>query len=153
MFNFCSRAKKPLISRVTIALACSLTGSAVAQGPQVPAPAPSEAALRYPQPVRVGDLTNRLVLEPSNHQGVLGRVDSVARDASGQLLLVMRYGGLLGFFTRKVAVPLNTATLLGQFVQVVDVPREQIAALPNFDAAAASVLADDEVVRMGLNRN
>lgn len=109
--------------------------------------------MRYPQPVRVGDLTNRLVLEPSNHQGVLGRVDSVARDASGRLLLVMRYGGLLGFFTRKVAVPLKTTTLLGQFVQVVDIPREQIAALPNFDAAAVSVLADDEVVRMGLNRN
>ncbi len=58
-----------------------------------------------------------------------------------------------GCGTRRIAVPLDTTALLGQFVQVVDVPQEQIAALPMFDAAAGSVLADGNVVRMGINRN
>lgn len=153
MFYFPVRVNKLLVLTVTVSLICSLSSLAWSQGAHTAAPAPPEAALRFPQPVRVGDLTNRLVLEPSNHQSVLGRVDSVSRDATGRLFLVMRYGGLLGYGTRRVAVPLETTALLGPFVQVVDVPPAEIAALPVFDAAATSVLADGDVVRMGINRN
>jgi hypothetical protein len=120
----------------------------LAQTPTVPA-----AALRYPQPVRVGDLANRLVLEPSNHQGVLGRVDSIARTADGSLLLVVRYGGLLGFGTRKIAVPLATTTLLGQFMQIVDIPVAALDVQPSFDTASTMRLEDNDIVRIGINRN
>lgn len=118
-----------------------------------PAVDPMIAAKRFPQPVRVGDLSNRLVLEPSNHQSVLGRVDSVSRDASGRLFLVVRYGGVLGIGTRKIGVPLETTTLLGQFMQIIDIPQDELAQLPIFDSAATQVLADNEMVRIGINRN
>lgn len=128
---------------------------AQAQGAHSVAPASdvATAAKRFPQPVRVGDLANRLVLEPSNHQSVLGRVDGISRDATGRLYLVMRYGGLLGIGTRKIGVPLETTTLLGQFVQIVDIPQDQLDKLPVFDSAAAQMLAENETVRMGINRN
>jgi hypothetical protein len=118
-----------------------------------PATDATMAAKRFPQPVRVGDLANRLVLEPSNHQSVLGRVDSVSRDASGRLFLVVRYGGVLGIGTRKIGVPLETTTLLGQFMQIADIPQDRLEQLPVFDSAAMQVLADNEVVRVGINRN
>ena len=132
---------------------------ALAQGAHSTAPGTAPAAdstlpaKRFPQPVRVGDLSNRLVLEPSNHQTVLGRVDSVSRDASGRLFLVVRYGGVLGIGTRKIGVPLETTTLLGQFMQIVDIPQDELARLPVFDSAATQALSDNEVVRIGINRN
>ncbi len=115
-----------------------------------------KAARRFPQPVRVGDLIGRQVLEPSNHQGVLGRVAGVTRGADGALLLVLRYGGVLGWGTRDVAVPVDAAALLGQFVQIVDVTPEAVGALPTFGpsgAAGTGMLAPDDTIRMGLNRN
>jgi len=111
------------------------------------------AALRHPQPVRVGDLLNRQVLEPSIHQGVLGRVAGVSREIDGSLVLVFRYGGLLGFGTRLVAVPIEATALLGQFMQVTDVAPAQIAALPTWTGAGAAPLGKDEVIRVGINRN
>ena len=138
-----------------LSVACAALQPAQAQGAHSVAPASdvAAAAKRFPQPVRVGDLANRLVLEPSNHQSVLGRVDSVSRDASGRLFLVVRYGGLAGIGTRKIGVPLETTTLLGQFMQIVDVPQDQLDKLPEFDSASMQVLADNEVVRIGINRN
>lgn len=118
-----------------------------------PASEPTMANRRFPQAVRVGDLANRLVLEPSNHQSVLGRVDGVFRDASGRLFLGVRYGGVLGFGTRKIAVPLEATTLLGQFMQIVDIPQDQLAQFPAFDTASAQGLGENEVVRIGINRN
>lgn len=162
MLYFRYRFDNPWLLGFVIVAGLGVVPPARAQGAHSVAPAVATgdgggdggaAARRFPQTVRVGDLANRLVLEPSNHQSVLGRVDGVSRDATGRLYLVMRYGGVLGFGTRKIAVPLEATTLLGQFVQVVDVPQAELAAMPAFDAAAASVLGGDEVVRMGINRN
>jgi len=111
------------------------------------------AARRMPQPVRVGDLVGRAVLEPSNHQGRLGRVAGVSRGADGALLLVFRYGGLLGFGTRPIAVPIEATALLGQFVQVTDVALATLHALPDWTGEGATALGADDVVRIGLNRN
>jgi hypothetical protein len=140
---------------IGLSVACAALSPVRAQGAHSVAPASdvAMAAKRFPQPVRVGDLADRLVLEPSNHQSVLGRVDSVSRDASGRLFLVVRYGGVLGIGTRKIGVPLETTTLLGQFMQIVDVPQDQLDKLPEFDSASTQVLAANEVVRIGINRN
>ncbi len=111
------------------------------------------AARRFPQPVRVGDLADRQVLEPSNHQGVIGRVAGVVRTPGGDLQLVLRYGGVLGQFTREIAVPVEATTLLGPFVQVVGIDESVLRGLPTFDGTGTIALRPEEVVRIGLNKN
>src|ERR1700742_2680756 len=49
------------------------------------------AAMRFPQPVRVGDLLGRQVLRPVESQDVLGRVHRVVRDGNGQILVVVDF--------------------------------------------------------------
>lgn len=90
------------------------------------------------------------MLEPSFRLGVLGRVDGVARDAGGHLLLVVRYGGALGLGTRLIAVPLDTAGAMGPYVQIIDIAPSQLAALPTLDAASLSKLDDGDIVSIGL---
>jgi hypothetical protein len=51
------------------------------------------AAMRFPQPVRVGDLLGREVLRPVESQDVLGRVRRVIRDRNGQIMVVINFGG------------------------------------------------------------
>lgn len=111
------------------------------------------AGKRWPQPVRVGALAERLVIEPSNRQGTLGRVAGVARQQDGALRIVLRTGGVLGVGARMVGVPIEATTLLGQFVQVTDLDAAQLKALPDWTGAGATTLGPDDVVRIGLNRN
>lgn len=101
----------------------------------------------------MGDLAGRQVLEPSNRQGVLGRVQGVSRTRTGGLLLVVRYGGVLGYGARPIAVPIEATALLGPFVQIVDIDRASLDALPTFGGAGSVPLGPDEVIRVGINRN
>jgi hypothetical protein len=144
------------IHNASLLLACLLAllaASAWAQGAPAGLSLAERAAKRFPQPVRVGDLYDRQVLEPSNHQGVLGRVDQVVRTADGQLDLIVRYGGVLGFFTRNIAVPIEATTLLGQFMQIDDIDQTHLAALPTFNPAGTTPLKPDDIIRIGINRN
>jgi len=72
------------------------------------------AAMRFPQPVRVGDLIGSEVLRPVESQDVLGRVRRVVRDANGQIMVVVDFGGFLGFDSRPIAVPVDAMVLVGQ---------------------------------------
>src|SRR6516162_11576853 len=63
------------------------------------------AAMRFPQPVRVGDLLGREVLRPVESQDILGRVRRVVRDSNGQIMVVIDFGGIFGFDSRPIAVP------------------------------------------------
>lgn len=107
------------------------------------------AAKRFPQPVRVGDLVGRDVLEPVEAQPVLGRVAGVARRADGGLDLLLRRGGVLGLGARTIAVPLDAAALLGEHVAVIDLSPAQLDGLP---AASTNPLPADTVIRMALVR-
>jgi hypothetical protein len=115
------------------------------------------AELRYPQPVRVGDLTDRLVLDPTGRQRVLGRIDHLQRGPGGELEIVVRYGGIWGGIwglgSRKIAVPAHTTTLLGQFLQIVDLDRATLDALPTWTGDGASAVPPEEQVEIGINRN
>jgi hypothetical protein len=114
-------------------------------------PVSSEAARRYPQPVRVGDLLKRKVLRPLESQPSLGRVRTVVlRD--GQIEVVIDYGGVLGFFTRPVAVPVEAMALLGQHMVMLGFTPAQLDALPNFTDTSATLLAPDAIVRIGLTK-
>jgi hypothetical protein len=108
------------------------------------------AAKRFPQPVRVGDLIHRLVLEPLESQPILGRVHAVVRQGDGTIAVVIDYGGFYGWFTRPIAVPLNGMAVLGQFMEVMEYEPEQLRKFPTFSPAGTTPLPPDAVIRVPL---
>ena len=108
------------------------------------------AAKRFPQPVRAGDLLNRDVLEPDESRPILGRVRAVVRQADGTIDVIIDYGGLLGFFTRPIAVPVNAMALLGKDMEVIDYEPEQLRKFPTFNPAGTKSLPPDTVLGVGL---
>lgn len=111
-------------------------------------------ARRFPQPVRVGDLVGRRLLEPRESQPLLGHVERLVRTPEG-LDIVVRQAGLLARVSnglvgggRRVAVPAEAISLLGEHVALTGLSPAQFAALP--DAAPAAPIPPDQVVRLGL---
>ena len=121
-------------------------------------PAPSgvslaaQAARRFPQPVRVGDLIGRTVLRPAESQPVLGHVARVIRSSGGELEVVVEYGGLLGIGARPIAVPVDAMALLGADLEIMDFTPAQLRGFATFDAAGSVPVAPDDTIRMGLAR-
>jgi hypothetical protein len=110
----------------------------------------NSAAMRFPQPVRVGDLLDRDVLEPVESQTVLGTVHGVVRDGSGTIEVVVDYGGFLGFGTRPIAVPVDAMVLLGQDMEVVAFTPAQLRQFPTFSADGTTPVPADTIVKVGL---
>ncbi|HTV31267.1 MAG TPA: hypothetical protein VMF32_26265 [Xanthobacteraceae bacterium] len=110
------------------------------------------AAKRFPQPVRVGDLRNRWVIEPVESQPTLGRVHGVVKEADGTIAVVIDYGGFLGFNTRQIAVPVNAMVLLGHAMEVVDYDTEQLKKFPTFSPVGTKPLPSATIIRVGLAR-
>lgn len=108
------------------------------------------AVMRFPQPVRVGDLLHREVLRPVEAQDVLGRVREVVRDSSGRVLVVMNVGGFLGFGSRPIAVPVDAMVLLGQDMEVVAFTPKQLRGFPTFVPSGTTPISDDTVIKVGL---
>ena len=109
------------------------------------------ASRRFPQPVRVGDLLGRDVLQPEESQPVLGRVEAIVRKGE-EVAVVMSFGGVLGFATRPIAVPVDAMAVLGQFMAVIDVSPEALKSFPTFDPAGWTRLGDGETIKVGLVR-
>lgn len=144
--------KLPNLPAVAMALAVTcLPDVTLAQPsgapPSVAGPT-DRAALRFPQPVRVGDLSGRTLLGPGESQPVLGRITGTVRHADGRTSVVVRLAGW--FAARSVAVPVEAVGLLGEFVALLDITPEQLRALPTFEAASASVIPPDQAIRVGL---
>ena len=89
-------------------------------------------AMRFPQPVRVGDLLGREVLRPVESQDILGRVRGLVRDRDGRIMVVVDFGGFLGFGARPIAVPVDAMVLLGQDMEIVAFTPEQLRQFPTF---------------------
>ena len=106
--------------------------------------------MRFPQPVRVGDLVHKEVLEPVESQNYVGRVQRIVRAQGGSLDAVINLGGFFGFGARPVLVPLDAMVLVGQVMEVVAYTPKQLAAFPTFSDAQASSVPADTVVRVGL---
>ncbi len=142
----------PPFRSLVAALALAACGPASAQQMKPPGMREDEAAgRRFPQPVRVGDLLGRTVLQPLESQPVLGRVERLVRRGDGRVDVVIRYGGVLGLGSRPIAVPLAATAVLGEYLEVVDDTPDQLDRFPT-DAGTAAALAPDEVVRVGLAR-
>ncbi len=142
------------ILAVLLPFACApaLAQQPVPPGPPSGPPLAERAAARFPQPVRVGDLLRRQVLRPVEQQNVLGRMAGVVRRPDGAVLVVVSLGGVLGFGTRPVAVPVEAAALLGEHLAILDLTPEQLKELPTFDGAGTQPVPPDETVRVGLVR-
>jgi hypothetical protein len=144
----------PKVSIGCVLPALLLTGGIVVA--QHPAPRDVDlaalAARRFPQPVRVGDLIERTVLQPLESRPVLGHVTQVIRVSSGKEQIVMRYGGFLGFGGRYIAVPIEAMVLLGNELEVLDYTPEQLKAFPTYTGTGAAPLGADDAIRMGLAR-
>lgn len=108
----------------------------------------SFAAKRFPQPVRVGDLIHRTVLEPVESRRILGHVDQVVRLDSGPAI-IMTFGGFLGVGSHKIAVPLDAMVLLGSELEVLDFTPQQLEHFPIYNGSG-TVIGTDEIIRMGL---
>jgi hypothetical protein len=121
---------------------------------QQPAPAGVDlrtfAAKRFPQPVRVGDLIHRAVLEPVESRRLLGRVNRVIRRADGADEIVIEFGGFWGIDRRNIAVPAEAMVLLGDELEVLDFTPQQLRRFPTYNGAGSTALGADEVIRMGL---
>jgi hypothetical protein len=108
------------------------------------------AARRFPQPVRVGDLLHRQVLGPLESQPSVGRVHTVVARADGVVEVVLDYGGIFGFFTRRIAVPVDAMALLGEYMVMLGFTPEQLTALPDFTESGTTKLAADATIRVAL---
>ena len=115
-------------------------------------PAAEAAARRFPQPVRVGDLVGRPVLQPLESQPVLGRVSGVVQQPDGAVDVVMDYGGFLGFGRRPIAVSVDSIALLGADVVVQGLTPAQLDVLPTFDGKTATPVSPDSTIKVGLTR-
>ena len=145
------RATQPMVLLTALwMLACVAAPSARSQQPAPPgADLAAFAAKRFPQPVRVGDLIHRTVLQPTESRQVLGSVVRVVRNDDGSLRLVIKYGGMWGFGGRDIAVPLDAMVLLGDELEVLDITPEQLRRFPSYSGTGRALGADD-IIHMGL---
>ncbi len=145
--------------RVVFALLCSvLLGTAAFAQSQTPGgtPPPSgmsladSAAMRFPQPVRVGSLLHRSVLEPVESQRYFGTVEQIVRGSDGTLQVVIACGGFLGIGVRRIAVPVDAMVLVGQIMEVAAYTSKQLRAFPTFSGSSATPVDPDTVIKVGL---
>ena len=164
------------LGAVLLILALVAPGRAQTAGPS-PAPDPmpkpgmtapemaGRAADRFPQPVRVGDLPGRFLLQPEESQPVLGRVTGLVRRADGGVDVIVRLDGILGLTwlglqpvawsgvgSRLVAVPVEAVALLGEHVALMGLTPERLHALPTFATGLATAIPPDETLRIGIVR-
>jgi PRC-barrel domain len=107
---------------------------------------------RFPQPVRVGDLIGRPVLD--NDDNTLGYVQRVVRTGDGKIQLIVRYGGWFGWIVwwqRPVAVPIELVAMLGPFVAALDMPPREFEKAPTWHASSGSQgIALNETIRVAI---
>ena len=108
------------------------------------------AAMRFPQPVRVGDLLHRDVLQPVESQVLLGTVQQIVRDGDGTVQVVVNYGGFLGFGSRPIAVPVDAMVLVGQDMAIVAFTPKELSKFPTFSANGTTPLPLDSMIKVGL---
>ena len=105
------------------------------------------AAMRFPQPVRVGDLIGREVLRPVESQEVLGRVRRPVRDRDGEILVAVDFGVFLVFGSRPIAVPVDAMVLLGQDMEIVAFTPKQLRCFPTFSPAGTTDIAYNSTIK------
>jgi hypothetical protein len=68
-------------------------------------------------------------------------------------MVVVDFGGFLGFGTRPIAVPVDAMVLLGQDMEIVAFTPKQLRQSPTFSPSGATDVADvadDTIIKLGL---
>ena len=136
-----------------LAVAGAAHGQSATPGGMPPPPGMSlaeSAAMRFPQPVRISNLLGREVLRPVESQDVLGRVRRVVRDRNGQIMVVIDFGGFLGFGSRPIAVPVDAMVLLGRDMEIVAFTPKPLQQFPTFSPSGTTDVPDDATIKVGL---
>jgi hypothetical protein len=108
---------------------------------------------RFPQPVRVGDLIGQPVLD--DEALTLGYVRKVVRTPQDKIQLIVAYNGWCGWCdldTRQVAVPIEAVGIIGSAVASLDMSRSEFAKAPTWQGSDATVLPNDDSIRIALAR-
>lgn len=144
------------------AIGCIVLLSLGAHGAAAQSPAPggmpppagmslaASAAMRFPQPVRAGDLVGRTVIRATESQDYVGTVRGLVERRDGTVLAVIGLGGFLGFGVRTVGVPIDAMVLVGDVMEVTAFTPEQLHGFPTFDPAGTAPVPPDAVLRVGL---
>ena len=109
-----------------------------------------KAAQRFPQPVAVGALLGRKVLQPLESQPILGTVKAIVRGSDRTISAVIDYGGILGFGARRIAVPIDAMALLSPAMEIVDFEPDELDKFPTFDPEGSTPLPPGAIIRVGL---
>ncbi len=110
------------------------------------------AKARFPQPVQVGQLIGRDVLQPLESQPLLGHVRRLVRKPDGAIDVIVDYGGWFGWGARPIAVPLSAMALLGADMSIFGYRPDQLATFPTVTADAGQVLPAGETIQVGLTK-
>lgn len=105
---------------------------------------------RFPQKVRVADLIGLPVQDHDDR--ILGYVADVARTPAGKIVLVMPEGGWFGRGGRPVPIPIETVAILARHLNLLDIPREEVPALPTWTAADGRSIDRAETIRIAIGR-
>ena len=128
-------------------------GAAAAQTPPTERQLFAEkSARRFPQPVRVGDLFERQVLEPTEAQAVLGRVVALTKSDDGGVDMLINEGGWFGFGGRLVTVPIEALALMGEYVVAMELTPAQLESRSTATRRAQNELSADAMLRMAIVR-
>jgi hypothetical protein len=116
-----------------------------------PMPMNERMLMRFPQPVRVGDLIGLPVL--NENASTLGYVQRVVRTPQGNIQLIVSYSKLWGWFGRPVAIPIEVVGIEGRQLVSLDMDSDEYAAAPTWQAMNATTLPDDATIRIALARS
>ena len=152
------RRSSPSFAAMSVAVVVAAAGLPLAAGAQHAPGAPDATprtpeermARRFPQPVRVGFLIGLPVLD--ERSATVARVEQVVRSPEGRVRLIVRHGGVLGYGTRPVALPVEVVAMLGAHVAAVDMPGAEMARLPDWSRGNEEALPPDTVIRVALTR-
>jgi len=118
-----------------------------------PMPMKERMDRRFPQPVRVGDLIGLPIIDDQDR--TLGRVREVVRTPQNKIALIVAYNRWFGYWgldTRLVAVPIEVVGILGRELASLDMLPSEYAAAPTWHDPNATVLPDDDSIRVALAR-
>jgi hypothetical protein len=135
--------------------------------PTVSAEAPAEKRLspedrmkmRFPQPVRVGDLIGLRVNDWND--SIIGYIQQVVRTPAGKIELVVPYhpwfgwipnGSVMDGRRRPVAMPLETVAIRGRQIDALEMSRDDFEAASTSPLSERSVVPADEQILIAITR-
>lgn len=122
---------------------------------QAAAPAQDESPTakmnrRFPQKVKVGDLTGLPMLD--DNDVTLGQVQAVVRSPNGKIKLIVSYSKWFGWFGRPVAVPIEVVAILGRQIASLDMKPPEYESAPTWSQGSDTTIPADEIIRIALTR-